>query len=390
MNGETAKPSAAPARIHSVFPMPAARAGIAGILLEFCDAVDRDAALRRRFTCTAWLSMANREAERRYLRGPVPQLLARLLVRRAKGMEWMARWTMRQLRREVRAGDVAVLYPGPSVADVTALRARGVTIVHDPVNAAYPLGWNMLERAYAAAGMPMRATPDAAAIALERGKVAPDDAVLACSPHVADSYAALGVPRARIVPTSYGFNPHTFHPVRNAASRPTFLFCGSGSVRKGLPILLRAWAQAGIDGRLLVVGRIEPEVAEQHAALMRQTTVEFRAYTSDLVGVYGEADAFVLTSFEEGSPLVSYLALAAGLPSVMSPASAGWVVRDGIEGFVVEPDDVDAIARSLRALAEDPVLRGRMATAAARRSADYTWDRVAQQRLAALGPILPA
>jgi hypothetical protein len=31
-----------------------------------------------------------------------------------------------------------------------------------------------------------------------------------------------------------------------------------------------------------------------------------------------------------------------------------------------------------------------MASAAARRSADYTWDRVAQQRLAVLGPLLPA
>lgn len=388
MKADASATGAAPRRVHSVFPMPAARAGIAGILLEFCDAVDRDAALRRRFTCSAWLSMANRESERRYLRGAVPHLLARLLVRSGKGMDWMMRWTMRRLRAEVRPGDVAVLYPGPTVDDVAALRAAGARIVHDPVNAAYPRGWRMLERAYVAAGMPLPAHPDAAAIAAERGKLAPDDLVLACSPHVADSYAELGVPRARIVPTSYGYNPHTFRPVRNLGARPTFLFCGSDSVRKGLPVLLRAWRQAGIDGRLLVVGRVDPTLAERHPELVRQPTVEFRAFTSDLAGVYGEADAFVLTSFEEGSPLVGYLALAAGLPCVMAPASAGWVVRDGIEGFVVEPDDVDAIARSLRALADDPALRGRMAGAAARRSADYTWDRVAQQRLAALGSFL--
>ena len=388
MSAAASQGSAPPVRVHAVFPMPAARAGIAGILLEFCDAVDRNAALRRRFLCAAWLSMANREAERRYLRGAVPYLPARLLVRTRPGMAWMARWTMRRLRAEVRAGDVAVLYPGPTVADVAALRAAGARIVHDPVNVAYPLGWRMLTRGYAAAGMPLPAQPDAAEIATERGKVAPEDLVLACSPHVADSYADLGVPRARIVPTSYGFHPYTFQPVRTAAAKPTFLFCGAGSVRKGLPVLLRAWSLAGIDGRLLVVGQIDPEVAEHCGDLMRQTTVEFRAYTSDLAGVYGAADAFVLTSFEEGSPLVSYLALASGLPCVMTPASAGWVVRDGIEGFVVEPDDPDAIARSLRALADDIALRGRMAGAASRRSADYTWDRVAQQRLAALGAFL--
>lgn len=388
----SAAASTAPAvqqRIHSVFPMPAARSGIAGILLEFCDAVDRNAALRRRFECTAWMSMANREAMRRYLRGAVPLAVARLLVRRQLGMDWMARWTMRRLRAEARAGDLAVIYPGPTPADVAALRRMGVVIVHDPVNAAYPLGWRMLERAYAAAGMPMPSGPDTAAIASERGKVDPGDAVLACSPHVADSYAELGVPRARIVPTSYGFNPHTFQPIRRTSTRPTFLFAGTGSVRKGLPVLLAAWARAGIDGRLLVVGRVDADVAERHADRMRQPTVEFRGYTSDLAGVYGEADAFVLTSFEEGSPLVSYLALAAGLPCVLSPASAGWLVRDGVEGLVVEPDDVDGIARALRTLADDVALRGRMAAAAARRSADYTWDRVAQQRLAALAQFLP-
>ena len=380
---------AAIARIHSVFPMPAARSGIASILLEFCDAVDRDAGLRRRFACTAWMSMANREAMRRYLRGAVPLPLARLLVRGRLGMEWMTRWTMRRLRAEARAGDVVVLYPGPSPADVAALRRKGVTIVHDPVNAAFPRGRRMLERAYAAAGSPMPSGPDTAAIAHERAKVAAADVVLACSPHVADSYAELGVPRERILPSSYGYNQHTFQPIRRTGARPTFLFAGTGSVRKGLPVLLAAWARAGIDGRLLVVGRVDAEVAERHAERMRQSTVEFRPHTSDLAGVYGEADAFVLTSFEEGSPLVSYLALAAGLPCVLSPASAGWVVRDGVEGLVVEPDDVDGIARALRALADDAALRGRLAGAAARRSADYTWDRVAQQRLAALAPFLP-
>ena len=46
------------------------------------------------------------------------------------------------------------------------------------------------------------------------------------------------------------------------------------------------------------------------------------------------ADVFVFPSLFEGSAVVTYEALACGLPSVVTP-SAGSVVRDGAEGFLV-------------------------------------------------------
>jgi glycosyltransferase involved in cell wall biosynthesis len=377
-----------PVRLHAVYPWPCAMTGISGVVVEFCDAIDRNPELRRRFDCDAWVAYANRPFSRHYLRGTSPKWLVRLAARVPGGQAWLRRQTMRRLRQQARAGDVCILYPGPTAADAAFLRERGVLLAHDPVNTPYPGNFAAFERAYRAAGMPMSIQPDAPAIADERARVAPSDVVLACSPWIEQSYAELGVPRERIVRSSYGFNPHTFHPIRRTGAKPTFLFAGSGSVRKGLPVLLDAWRLAGIDGRLVVVGRIDGEVAQACGARMRQPNVEFRDFTNDLASLYGEADAFVLTSFEEGSPLVTYLALAAGLPSVVSPMASGWVVRDGREGLVVEPDDVDAIARALRALADDPALRGRMANAAAARSSDYTWDRVAQQRLAALTPFV--
>lgn len=380
--------AAAPLRVHTVYPYPCELSGIAGVVVEFCDAVDRTPELRRRFDCTAWFAYANRQMSRHYLRGTSRKWLVRLASRVPGGEVWLRRQTIRRLGRHVRPGDVCILYPGPNATDLAAWRATGVTLVHDPVNTAYPSNFAAFRRAYAAAGIPLSIREDRAAIADERARVAPQDVVIACSPHVQQSYEALGVARDRIVRSSYGFSPHTFHPVRRAAAKPTFLFAGTGSVRKGLPVLLEAWRQAGVDARLIVLGRIDAEVAARCAANMRQPNVEFRDYTNDLASVYGEADAFVLTSFEEGSPLVGYLALAAGLPCVMSPASAGWVVRDGVEGFVVEPDDVEAIARALRRLADDPALRGRLSSAASQRSVEYTWDRVAQQRLAALAPFL--
>ena len=52
------------------------------------------------------------------------------------------------------------------------------------------------------------------------------------------------------------------------------------------------------------------------------------------------ADVFVFPSLFEGSAVVTYEALAAGLPSVVTP-SAGSVVRDGVEGFIVPRGEID-------------------------------------------------
>ena len=75
------------------------------------------------------------------------------------------------------------------------------------------------------------------------------------------------------------------------------------------------------------------------------------------------ADVFVFPSLFEGSAVVTYEALACGLPSVVTP-DAGSVVRDGIEGFVVPPRDVDDLAAAMEQLGNDPELRARMAAAA--------------------------
>jgi len=105
----------------------------------------------------------------------------------------------------------------------------------------------------------------------------------------------------------------------------------------------------------------------------------------DAIGpIYRSADVFVFPSLEEGSPLVVYEALGAGLPVLLSPMAAGDVVRDGVEGFVLDPLDQEAWVEALRTLAKDPDLRARMGRRARERAAGYTWDKVGRRRLALL------
>ena len=86
------------------------------------------------------------------------------------------------------------------------------------------------------------------------------------------------------------------------------------------------------------------------------------------------ADVFVFPSLFEGSAVVTYEALACGLPCVVTP-NAGSVVRDGVEGFIVPPRNVAALAERMERLGSDPQLRAEYAAAARVRALEFDWQR---------------
>jgi glycosyltransferase involved in cell wall biosynthesis len=86
------------------------------------------------------------------------------------------------------------------------------------------------------------------------------------------------------------------------------------------------------------------------------------------------ADVFVFPSLFEGSAVVTYEALACGLPSVVTP-DAGSVVRDGVEGLLVPAGDVGRLAEGMERLGSDPELRASLGRAARRRAEEFDWLR---------------
>ncbi len=75
---------------------------------------------------------------------------------------------------------------------------------------------------------------------------------------------------------------------------------------------------------------------------------------SELSELYRHAQTFALASDEEGFGIVVIEAMACGIP-VVSTRSGGpdGIITDGKEGFLVDRDDVGALAARLRLLAED-------------------------------------
>lgn len=206
------------------------------------------------------------------------------------------------------------------------------------------------------------------------------DCIVVPSPFVAEQLVALGVPRQRcaVIPYMADLKQLGTVPVKPSAHTPLrVLFIGEVSLRKGVPYLLHALrrlgprlVQARLAGRILLA----PEALRPFSDVAQFLGHVPRNQLKDL---YSWADVFVFPSLIEGSALVTYEALASGLP-IITTANAGSVIRDQIEGCIVPPRDVDALVERIAEYLEHPEkLRRHREAALARRD---EWGFTAYQR----------
>jgi len=129
-------------------------------------------------------------------------------------------------------------------------------------------------------------------------------------------------------------------------------------------------AAARVPGSLLVLagdGELRPSVERLATELGVRERVRLLGYVGDMGDWYAAFDAFLLTSLNEGTPVVAIEALAAGVPVVATDAGGTRaVVDDGETGFVVSIGDVEALAERLTRLRDDAGLRTRFGEAGGR------------------------
>ena len=96
---------------------------------------------------------------------------------------------------------------------------------------------------------------------------------------------------------------------------------------------------------------------------------------------YLSSSIFTLTSAFEGFGLVLVEAESMGLPvvSYACPCGPRDIIRDGQDGFLVEPGDKETFAVRLRQLIEDEELRRQMGQAAKINSQRFALDNVMKQ-----------
>ncbi len=164
-----------------------------------------------------------------------------------------------------------------------------------------------------------------------------------------------------------------------ARERLVAIFVGSEWQRKGLEAAIRALREApGWD--LLVVGRGDSERYEQLAERLGVAdAVRWIGVSRDVAPLYQLADALVFPTSYEAFPLVALEAAASGLPLLATPVNGiRELVRDGENGFLIEPDASD-IATRLRELGADAALRERLGAAARASALGYSWSKMVER-----------
>lgn len=76
---------------------------------------------------------------------------------------------------------------------------------------------------------------------------------------------------------------------------------------------------------------------------------------------YRSADIFILPSFEEGLPMSVLEAMSYGLPVISTPVGGTPdAIQEGVNGFLIQPGDYNALAQKINLLADDKELCEKM------------------------------
>jgi alpha-maltose-1-phosphate synthase len=202
------------------------------------------------------------------------------------------------------------------------------------------------------------------------------DRILVPSEHIASTLARYGTPveKLRVIPYAADTSRFRPDPARRHGPDCTFLFAGGINQRKGIKYLLEAWRKVRRPGwKLQLLGPL-PRDPGPIRAYLDGVELLGRVPHSEVPERMAAADVFVFPSLFEGSAVVTYEALACGLPSVVTP-SAGSVVRDGVDGFLVPPGAVEPLAERMEQLGRDPALRASMSRSARARALAFDWPR---------------
>ena len=158
-----------------------------------------------------------------------------------------------------------------------------------------------------------------------------------------------------------------------AAAPVELFYAGLPAHRKrvlALPFALRAVRREIPAARLRLAGfRLEeaPELRRLLAELDVESHVECigRVASSELGAFYRAAKVVVVPSAYEGLPYVILEAMRCGAPVVATRVSGNpEAIEDGVNGFLVPPDDPEALAARCVQLLRDPALGRRLAAAA--------------------------
>ena len=174
--------------------------------------------------------------------------------------------------------------------------------------------------------------------------------------------------RIRVIPNplapigSSGRDTTCFH-----IAKPSLIAMGRFHRQKGFDLLLEAFSRlkdSYPDWSLTILGDgpLQPQIEALRDELGLKDKVLLPGLVRNPHQVLRQADIFVLSSRWEGMPVALMEAMSCGLPVISTDCRTGprEIIRDGVDGILVPPEDVEALTVAMDDLMSDKSKRERL------------------------------
>lgn len=214
------------------------------------------------------------------------------------------------------------------------------------------------------------------------------------SQYVKRTFLEYGIPENKLIQNPYGVNLTNFYPVPKEDRIFRVIHCGNLSIRKGVHYLLQAFSELKLpNAELWLIGDINKEISpflkkySSDSIILKGTFPE-----RELHRILSQGSVFCLASIEEGLAMVQAMAMACGLPVIITTNTGGEdIVRDGVDGFIVPIRNVEALKEKMQYFYEHEEARRSMGESALHRvRAGFTWKDYADRMINHYQKILAA
>ena len=273
--------------------------------------------------------------------------------------------------KHIPACDVFSGLSGAALKTGQTVKARGGTYICDRGSSHIRFQDQILREEHERWGVPYWPI-DPRIIAREEAEYELADFITVPSTFVINSFLELKVPATKLLLVPYGVDLERFTKV--ATPDPTrfdVLYVGTGSLQKGIPYLLQAYANI-IHPRksLTLIGGFSPVFINwlyKVQLLTEGTNIKILGHIPqhNLRDYMSRSHVLVLASVQEGLAMVQAQAMACGCPVIATKnTGAENLFTNGEEGFIVPIRNSQAITRKLQHLADHPDTREKMSIAA--------------------------
>jgi len=210
------------------------------------------------------------------------------------------------------------------------------------------------------------------------------DLTLCTSPQMQEELVANGIPRVDV--WRKGIDTVRFNPkfksdemrMRMTDGNPDdflMVYVGRLGNEKRLMDIKPMLKKLGPKTRLCIVGK-GPQEKELHEHFKGTNTIfTGQMGGDDLSKAFASADTFIMPSDSETLGFVVLESMASGVPVVA--ANAGGIpnlIKDDVNGFLVEPGNLNAYVEKLKLLRDDKIIREKIAVEARKEAERWSWE----------------